>query len=123
MFSATKTINVTSVAPIAAITGAPASVPEGTPVWLGSLVTGDGPADTLAGFTYAWTVKKNGVVFTQGVGTGLTFTPDDNGTYVVTLTATDKDQVPSLAATATILATNVVPTAAITTQTASTIPQ
>ena len=47
--------------------------------------------DTAAGFTYAWSVKKNGNAFASGANANFTFTPDDNGTYVVALTVKDKD--------------------------------
>src|SRR5262249_14695515 len=50
------------------------------------------PADTAAGFTYSWTVSKNGSPgFASGVGAGFDFTPDENGLYDLTLTARDKD--------------------------------
>ena len=48
--------------------------------------------DTAAGFTYAWVVTKNGSPFASGQRQRRSrFTPDDNGTYVVSLTATDED--------------------------------
>src|SRR5262249_49272620 len=53
-------------------------------------------ADPVAvdALTYSWSVTKNGNPFPLPVGTptnklNFTFTPDDNGSYVVTLTATD----------------------------------
>src|SRR5262249_12726136 len=42
-------------------------------------------------FAFAWSVTKNGAPFAAGSGANFSFTPDDNGTYVVTLMATDKD--------------------------------
>src|SRR5581483_5475698 len=74
--------------------------------------------DTTTGFTYAWSVTKNGVAYTLPVGTvtnaaNFTFTPNDNGTYVVTLAATDKDSGTG-STSRTINVTNVVPTAFIT---------
>src|SRR5262249_8511844 len=65
--------------------------------------------DTAAGFKYAWTVTKDGNAFASGTSANLTFTPDDNGTYVVTLTATDKDGGVSAPASTTITADNVAP--------------
>ena len=84
-------VTVTNVAPTVSITGAPASSPEGTAISLGSTVTDPSVADTAAGFTYAWSVTKNGNPFASGSNTSLSFTPDDNGTYVVSLTVTDDD--------------------------------
>jgi hypothetical protein len=112
----TFTLTVNNVAPTASITGVPASghSPEGTAISLGSSVTDPSSVDTAAGFTYAWNVTKNGAAFASGNSAGIAFTPDDNGTYVVTLTATDKDGGVSQAASATILVDNVAPTAALT---------
>jgi hypothetical protein len=114
--AAQTTILVDNVAPTAAITGAPASghSPEGTAISLGSSVTDPSSADTNAGFTYVWSVTKNGNDYAKGTAAGFTFTPDDNGTYVVTLTATDRDGGTSPAAQTTILVDNVAPTVSIT---------
>src|SRR5262249_46156957 len=76
-----KTITVTNVAPTASIIGAPSSSPEGTAIQLGSTVSDPGSADT---FTYAWAVTKDGQPYAGGAGAAFAFTPDDNGTYVVT---------------------------------------
>jgi hypothetical protein len=96
--SGTQTIAVAEVAPSPAIQGLPASVPEGTPLLLSAAVTDPSPADVAAGFTYAWTVTKDGQPFALPTGTVTTaadfsFTPLDNGSYVVTLAATDRDGV------------------------------
>ena len=111
--SNTFTVSVANVAPTAAITGAPASSPEGTPISLGSTATDPSHADTTAGFTKAWSVTKNGGAYASGTGAGFSFTPNDNGTYVVTFSATDKDGGTG-ADQKTIDVTNVAPTAAIT---------
>src|SRR5262249_26976095 len=78
------TLNVGNVAPTAAITGLPASghSPEGTAITLGSAVTDPSPVDQAAGFTYAWSVTKNGSAYASGSAADFTFTPYDNGTYV-----------------------------------------
>jgi hypothetical protein len=90
--TATATVHVTNVPPTPSITGAPTSVPEGSTVSLGSSVSDPSPVDTAAGFTLAWSVTRDGVAFgSPGSGSSFSFTPDDNGTYVVTLSATDKD--------------------------------
>ena len=106
-------VTVLNVPPTPHITGAPASSPEGTAISLGSSVTDPSTADTTAGFTYAWSVTKNGLPFGSGGSSStFSFTPDDNGTYVVTLDATDKDGGTGTT-TATITATNVAPTATL----------
>ncbi len=86
-----KTINVTNVAPTPSINGAPTSSPEGTAINLGGSATDPSSVDTAAGFNFAWSVTKNSSPFASGSGASFSFTPDDNGTYVVTLQATDKD--------------------------------
>jgi hypothetical protein len=91
--TASFALTVNNVPPTPTITGAPASghSPEGTAITLGSTVTDPSPVDTAAGFTYHWSVTKNGSAYASGSAAAISFTPDDNGTYVVTLTATDKD--------------------------------
>ena len=66
---------------------APATSDEGTPISLTSTITD--PGDET--FGYDWQVTKDGNPYTSGSGTTLDFTPDDNGTYQVTLTVNDGD--------------------------------
>src|SRR5207244_3185346 len=105
-----QTVAVANVAPTPAIAGAPASSPEGTAISLTGSATDPSSADTAAGLRYAWVVTKNGATFASGTGSGFSFTPDDNGTYAVALTATDKDGAAGTATTS-IAVTNVAPTA------------
>src|SRR5205807_5886550 len=84
----------------------------GTAIALASAVTDPSPTDTTAGFTYAWSVTKNGNPYASATSKDFTLTPDDNGTYVVTLSATDKDGGVGTA-TQTITGTNVAPTASL----------
>ncbi|HEY1378032.1 MAG TPA: PKD domain-containing protein, partial [Gemmataceae bacterium] len=81
-------VAVANAAPSPAVGGTPATGPEGTAVALIASVSDPGAADT---HTFAWAVTKNGAAFASGGGAAFGFTPDDNGTYVVTLTATDDD--------------------------------
>jgi Ca2+-binding RTX toxin-like protein len=104
----TKTVTVTNVAPTAAIVGAPASAPEGTPISLASSVSDAGAGDTR---TYDWRVTKNGTLYAAGTA-AITFTPDDNGPYVVTLAVTDDDGGVGIDSK-TLTVTNVAPTASI----------
>ena len=109
----TTTVHVANVAPSPAIAGAPASGPEGTEISLTGSATDPSVADTTAGFTFSWSVTKDASPFASGSGASFAFTPDDNGSYVVTLSATDKDG--GLGTTTkTITATNVAPTATFT---------
>ncbi len=105
-----KTITVTNVAPLVTIADAPATSPEGTAIALNANVNdAGGTADVLV---YAWSVTKNGSAYATGSTSSLSFTPDDNGTYVVTLSVDDGDGgVTSDSKTITV--TNVAPTVAI----------
>ena len=60
---------------------------EGVAVNLSSTVTG--AVEVVEPATYAWTVMKDGVLFATGDAATLTFTPDDNATYEVSLTVVD----------------------------------
>lgn len=87
------------------------TVAEGSDVALTSTVT---DATTP---TYQWTVVKEGVAgdFATGTTANFDFTPDDNGTYDVTLVVTDTGTAgnPTTTATVTINAFNVPPTASV----------
>jgi Ca2+-binding RTX toxin-like protein len=61
---------------------------EGTPISLESIVADPGSADT---HSYLWNVTKDGEAYQSGEAETLDFTPDDDGSYEVTLTVTDDD--------------------------------
>jgi hypothetical protein len=108
---------VANVAPNATITGGPSGlIAENTSVTYGTSVTDAGVNDTKA---YAWSVTRNNVAYDlTGVTTnaaGLTFTPNDNGAYVLTVTVTDGDG-GSKTVTKNITVLNVNPLATVTTQ-------
>jgi hypothetical protein len=113
--TATFRLTISNVAPTVLIHGAPASgrSPEGTTISLTSRVEDPGVLDAAAGFTYAWSVTKDGAPYGSGSAADFSFTPDDNGTYIVTLTATDKDGAISTAAKTTITVDDVPPTIAV----------
>jgi endonuclease G len=86
---ATATVNVSVAAvndhPVVAIS-VPAASPEGTVI---NATAGVSDADGDTAFTYSWSVTKNGAPYGVGSGAAFSFTPDDNGTYVVSLTVGD----------------------------------
>jgi hypothetical protein len=84
-------VTVNNVPPVPSISFLPASPVEGSAIDLTGSATDVSPIDTAAGFTFAWTVTVGGVTLSSGAGDSLDFTPPDNGLYVVTLSATDKD--------------------------------
>ena len=85
----TAGINVLNVAPTATINGAPATEEEGTLISLTSTITDPAASDTT--FTYEWTVEKDGTTYDSGSDADFSFTPDDNGSYEVSLSVTDDD--------------------------------
>ena len=89
--TATATVVADNVAPTPVITNPITAGAEGTAVSLSGSATDPSAADTAAGLALAWSVTKNGSAFATGSGPSFAFTPDDNGSYAVTLTATDKD--------------------------------
>lgn len=88
--SATATANITITpvndAPIATILGTPAIGSEGTVINLSSSIV---DPDTGDMHVSTWNVAKDGAGFVSGSGNAFAFTPDDNGSYQVTLTVTD----------------------------------
>ncbi|HEY8814547.1 MAG TPA: hypothetical protein VIP57_05515, partial [Candidatus Dormibacteraeota bacterium] len=61
-------VNVAGVAPIAAISSPGSTAPEGTAVHLVGSATSPSAADNAAGFTYGWSVTKNGAAYRSGSG-------------------------------------------------------
>ncbi|HEY0867458.1 MAG TPA: PKD domain-containing protein, partial [Fimbriimonas sp.] len=86
-----RTITVSNAAPTSTLSGMPSSVDEGSAITLSGSATDPSRVDTSAGFTLSWSVTKIGSPYAGGTGSSFTFTPDDDGTYVATLTSTDKD--------------------------------
>lgn len=124
--TATFSIAVTGMAPTATISSTaftstavtlsaatPVSSPEGTRVTLNASASSPAAEDNAAGFTYSWTVTKNGSAFGGGSGPTVSFTPDDEGTFIATLQATDDGGLMGTTSV-TITGANVAPTAQIT---------
>jgi len=89
------------------------SSPEGTAVNLNGSASGPSAEDNAAGFTYSWTVTKDGTSYRTGSTAAFSFTPDDEGTYVATLQATDDGNMTGTSSV-TVIGTNVAPSAKIT---------
>jgi len=80
---------VNGVKPTVTITNDPPTVPEGTLLSLAGTAHSPDPADDAAGFNYLWSVSKDGGTPTTTPGASFNFTVADEGTYIVTLDATD----------------------------------
>lgn len=113
----TWVITGAAVPPSLVISGAPNSSPEGTTISVTGSVSGPAaPTSALAAApSYTWSVTKDTVQFISGSGSTFSFTPDDEGTYVVTLGVTGS----TTKKQATITVLNVPPTVKITGVTAS----
>jgi hypothetical protein len=86
---AQQALTITNANPTATIVGAPANSDVGTLVSLTSNVTDPGALDTT--FTYSWTVMLGSTQIATGSNSTFSFTPETEGTYDVTFTATDDD--------------------------------
>src|SRR5438270_5215843 len=114
------TFTVTSVPPTVTITGSASGVAEGTSVSLTGSASSPSAADNSAGFAYSWTVTKDGGAFASGSGATVSFAPDDEGTFVATLRATDDGNTTG-SASVTITGLNVAPTTVISSVTHDTL--
>jgi hypothetical protein len=117
------TVTLTGVSPRATISigaaglaAGAASAPEGSAVSLRGSATSPSAADNAAGFSYGWKVTKNGAPFATGSGSTFGFTPDDEGTFVATLQATDDGGMTG-STSVTIAGSNVAPTVSNVTET------
>ena len=107
------TVIFAPVPPTVTITGAPASGPEGTAINLTGSASSPSAADNASGFTYTWSLSKNGVsTGATSLGATFSFAPDDEGTFVVSLQAVD-DGGNGATVMATVTGLNVKPTATI----------
>lgn len=99
--------------PVVSINGLPSgnTGPEGTQISLSANITGPGAGGP---YTYAWSVTKQGAgsAFATGTNSTFSFTPDDNGTYNLSLTVTDSASQDGVANQA-LTITNANPTATI----------
>ncbi|MFO0941314.1 MAG: LamG-like jellyroll fold domain-containing protein [Pirellulales bacterium] len=95
------TLNVGNVAPVVSVIGAPSSAIEGGIISLTGGVTdidyNDLYPDRKAQFSFQWTVTRNGLPYpvANALTKDLVFSPNDEGTYVVSFIATDNSNATS----------------------------
>ena len=92
--TSTFTASVAGVPPSPSILGLPSTVNAGSTVTLGSSVSDPSQAEAALGFSYSWSVTKDGVPYAMPGNpatnlAGFTFQPTAAGTYVVNLAVTD----------------------------------
>jgi hypothetical protein len=93
VFAVQPTVTITPTAATTALLAATAAPKEGTPLSFAGSAHSPVTADNAAGFTYAWSVTKDGTAYSAaGSGASFSFTPDDEGSFVITLSATDDGQ-------------------------------
>ncbi len=92
---------------------APASSPEGTAINLNGSASSPSTEDNTAGFTYSWNVTKDGAAYGTGSAAAISFTPNDEGTYIATLQAKDDGGMTGTSSV-TFIGANVAPSAKIT---------
>ena len=112
----TFTVSVAGVAPAPQISPTFSSSPEGTTVSMAASATSPDADDNTAGFAYTWSASKNGAGYSSGSGPSFSVAADDEGTFVVTLSATDDGGLTGTT-TLTFKGDNVAPTAKITSAT------
>ena len=105
---------VSGVVPTATITTDPPSLPEGSSLTFLGTATSPDPADQAAGFTYAWKVTKDGSPYQVSSGSSFNFSVADEGTFVISLQATDDGGMTSAPDSTTVIGAEVTPTATIT---------
>jgi Ca2+-binding RTX toxin-like protein len=107
--STSQTLSVANVAPTPSITTISSVRLEGTAITATGSAADPGANDAVV---MTWAVFKNGstTAYATGSGANFTFTPNDNGSYKIVLTATDKDGGTAFTAQ-TISVANVAPTA------------
>ncbi|TME69345.1 MAG: PKD domain-containing protein, partial [Chloroflexi bacterium] len=92
----------------------PPSLPEGSSLTFLGTATSPDPADQAAGFTYAWKVTKDGSPYQVSSGSSFNFSVADEGTFVISLQATDDGGMTSAPDSTTVIGAEVTPTATIT---------
>src|SRR5207245_6442168 len=104
----TTSSNLTS--PTACIPGSPASVKEGATITPTASAISDSADDNNGVFTFKWTATEYGNALPGSTGATYVLKVDDEGSYAVTLQATDDGGVPSAIVSVAIAAVDSKPT-------------
>jgi hypothetical protein len=101
---ATFTTESNPKAPTATIHGATASIKEGATITLTASAISDSADDNTAGFKFKWTASEYGNALTGSTTATYVLKVDDEGSYTITVQATDDGGVPSAIVPVTIAA-------------------
>jgi len=99
---ATFTTESNPKAPTATIHGATATVKEGATITLTASAISDSADDNTAGFKFKWTASEYGNALPGSTSATYVLKVDDEGSYTITLQATDDGGVPSAIVSVTI---------------------
>src|SRR5713101_2609125 len=99
---ATFTTESNPKAPTATIHGAIATVKEGATITLTASAISDSADDNTAGFKFKWTASEYGNALPGSTSATYVLKVDDEGSYTITLQATDDGGVPSAIVSVTI---------------------
>ncbi len=99
---ATFTTESNPKAPTAIIHGATATVKEGATITLTASAISDSADDNTAGFKFKWTASEYGNALPGSTSATYVLKVDDEGSYTITLQATDDGGVPSAIVSVTI---------------------
>src|SRR5712692_200896 len=99
---ATFTTESNPKAPTATIHGATATVKEGATITLTASAISDSADDNTAGFKFKWTASEYGNALPSSTTATYALHVDDEGSYTITLQATDDGGVPSAIVSVTI---------------------
>src|SRR6266852_6829028 len=99
---ATFTTDSNPKAPTATIHGATATVKEGATITLTASAISDSADDNTAGFKFKWTASEYGNALPGSTSATYVLKVDDEGSYTITLQATDDGGVPSAIVSVTI---------------------
>jgi PKD domain len=114
VFAVQPAVTITPTGATSAMLAATTAPKEGTPLTFAGSAHSPVTADNAAGFNYAWSVTKDGAAYpAAGSAASFSFTPDDEGSFVITLSATD-DGHSTGSSSLTVRVDDVPPTATIT---------
>jgi PKD domain len=114
VYAVNPTVTITPAGTASPTLAAASAINEGTALNFNGAAHSPATDDNSTGFNYAWSVTKDGAAYpASSASSSFSFTPNDEGSYVVTLAATDDGKMTGTSSF-TISVGDVLPTAVIT---------